>query len=108
VGAVGDDWRKFDELTEEQVRAAAESDPDARPLTARQLAQMKRISPVKRLRWKLRMSQQEFASTFGIALETLRNWELGRAAPDRTAQSYLRVIASEPDTVRRALAVPAS
>ena len=36
---------KFDAMTDEQVHKAALSDPDAKPLTKRQLAKMRRPSP---------------------------------------------------------------
>ena len=53
-----------------------------------------------------KLSQEEFAGAFHIPLGTLRDWEQGRKEPDAAARAYLRVIAREPETVRRALAVP--
>jgi hypothetical protein len=38
-----------------------------------------------------------------IPIGTLRDWEQDRNAPDKAAQAYLRVIAKDPDAVRRAL-----
>lgn len=37
-----------------------------------------------------------------IPIGTLRDWEQGRKEPDAAAKAYLRVIAREPDTVRKA------
>ena len=36
-------WEQIDSLTEEEIRAAAISDPDAQPLTDEQLARMKSV-----------------------------------------------------------------
>lgn len=101
------DWAAFDALTEEEVMARALSDPDAQPLTEAQLSRMRRIAYAKHVRFKLGLSQEEFARRFGIPLGTLRDWEQHRTEPDQAAQSYLKVIATDPDGVQRALAVAA-
>jgi DNA-binding transcriptional regulator YiaG len=59
---------------------------------------------VRSLRQNLGMSQREFASAFGLALTSVRNWEQGRSEPDASIQSYLAVIKNEPEMVIRALA----
>jgi putative transcriptional regulator len=41
------DWARVDAMTDEEVMAAALSDPDAQPLSPEQLAKMKRVSRVK-------------------------------------------------------------
>jgi hypothetical protein len=64
------DWTRFDAMTDEEVRKAALSDTDAQPLSRRQLAKMRRASPVKRLRWKLGLSPTEFAERFHIPVGT--------------------------------------
>jgi putative transcriptional regulator len=38
------DWSRADAMTDEQVHAAALSDPDAQPLTEKQVHQMKPVS----------------------------------------------------------------
>jgi hypothetical protein len=38
-----------------------------------------------------------------IPLGTLRDWEQGRAQPDRPTQAYLKIIACEPERVERLL-----
>jgi putative transcriptional regulator len=43
-------------MTEEEVLAAALSDPDAQPLDPEALAKMRRVSPVKVLRRRLGMT----------------------------------------------------
>jgi putative transcriptional regulator len=64
---------------------------------------MKRVPQAKVIRQALGMSQEEFAEHFGIPVGTLRDWEQGRAEPDQAARSYLKVIARNPDVVRKAL-----
>lgn len=90
-------------MTEEEIRAAALSDPDAQPLTEEQLKKMKRVAPVKRLRWGLGLTQEEFAARYHIPLGTLRDWEQRRTEPDQPTRAYLKVIAADPEGVRRAL-----
>jgi putative transcriptional regulator len=91
-------------MTDEEIQAAARSDPDNPPLTPAQLKRMRRISPAKHLRWKLGLSQAEFAKRFRIPLGTLRDWEQHRSEPDQAAQAYLKVIAADAGFVERALA----
>lgn len=82
------------------------SDPDNRPLTDDDLKRMKRTPQAKIIRRALKMTQEEFAAQFHIAIGTLRDWEQNRAEPDGAAKAYLKVIAREPDAVRRALENP--
>lgn len=58
---------------------------------------------VKAIRDGLGLTQEEFAVRFGLGLDTVQNWESGRRQPDRTARSYLTVIAREPRRVEEAL-----
>lgn len=62
------------------------------------------IYPVKpkEIRENLKMSQQEFASAYGIPLSTLRNWEQGRRKLDTTAIAYFRAIMKYPTEVMNA------
>ncbi|MBM3539025.1 MAG: helix-turn-helix domain-containing protein [Alphaproteobacteria bacterium] len=59
---------------------------------------------VKAVRKKLRLTQHEFAARFGFGYDALRDWESGRRQPERAARVLLRVIAYDPDVVRKALA----
>jgi putative transcriptional regulator len=102
--AVAIDWSGVDALSDEEIHKAALKDPDAQPLTRRQLARMQRITPVKRLRVELGLSQAEFAERFHIPVGTLRDWEQRRSEPDRAAQAYLKVIAADAEFVKRTLA----
>jgi putative transcriptional regulator len=42
------DWARVDAMTDDEVVAAAQSDPDAQPLTPEQLARMRRSRDVDR------------------------------------------------------------
>nr|WP_090202552.1 NadS family protein [Ectothiorhodospira magna] len=59
---------------------------------------------VKKIRAKVRMSQNEFASAFGISVSTLRHWERGDRTPHGPALVLLNIVAKEPEIVLRALA----
>ena len=54
---------------------------------------------VKDLRAKVGMSQNEFASAFGISVATLRHWERGDRSPQGPALVLLNVVAKEPQAV---------
>lgn len=97
------DWSRFDALTPAQRSAAALGDPDAQPVRADDLKRMPRVPQVKVIRRALKLSQEDFAAYFQIPIGTLRDWEQGRKEPDAAAKAYLRVIAREPNTVRKAL-----
>ena len=97
------DWSRVDAMTDEERHAAAMADPDARPMTDAEWARARRVPRVSIIRRAFRLSQEEFAARFHIPIGTLRDWEQGRKEPDAAAKAYLRVIASEPETVRKAL-----
>lgn len=97
------DWSAADAMTEERRHAAAMADPDAIPMTDEEWAKAPRVAQVKIIRRALKLSQEEFAASFHIPIGTLRDWEQGRKTPDAAARAYLRVIAREPDVVRKAL-----
>ena len=59
---------------------------------------------VKKVREQVGMSQNEFASAFGISVSTLRHWERGDRTPQGPALVLLNVVAKEPESVLRALA----
>src|SRR5213080_1032298 len=69
------------EMTDEEVHAAALSDPDAQPLTKEDFARMKRTPRAKIIRRALGLTQEEFSSRYHIPLGTLRDWEQGRTEP---------------------------
>lgn len=99
------DWAALDAMTEEEVLAAALSDPDAQPWPEGK--PMHRIARAKFIRFKLVLSQEDFASRYRIPLEALVAWERHEATPDAVALAYLDAIAGDPEGVARALAVTA-
>ena len=54
-------------------------------------------------REKLGLSQDEFATAFGVSVGTVRNWEQGRRTPEGPALVLLTVIEKAPRTVLRAI-----
>ncbi|HJD56172.1 MAG TPA: helix-turn-helix domain-containing protein [Rickettsia endosymbiont of Pyrocoelia pectoralis] len=52
---------------------------------------------------KLKLTQQQFATTFGVSVATLRNWEQGRRVPTGAAKLLLKIIEKEPNIVKRVL-----
>lgn len=98
------DWARVDAMTDEVVHAAAMGDPDARPSMPEDAAKARRVPHVKLLRRALGLTQEEFAARYRIPVGTLRDWEQGRTEPDQPARAYIKVIASDPDWVSRALA----
>ena len=97
------DWRRADAMTEAEIHAAALADPDAQPLTAERLANMRRTPQVRVIRRALGLSQEDFSARFHIPLGTLRDWEQGRKDPDAAARAYLVVIGRNPEAVSEAL-----
>ena len=90
-------------MTASAIVRAALADPDALPLSSIDLRRMKRTPQAKIIRRALGITQEEFAARYHIPLGTLRDWEQGRAYPDRPAQAYLKVIARDPERVQQAL-----
>jgi DNA-binding transcriptional regulator YiaG len=58
---------------------------------------------VKAVREGQLLSQPDFAHLYGLEVDTVRNWEQGRYAPDGPAKVLLSVIDSDPEAVIRAL-----
>ncbi len=100
------DWSRLDAMTDEERHAAAMADPDAQPITEEDIAsgRMPLVPQVWSIRRRLKLSQEEFAAQFRIPVGTVRDWEQRRKEPDAAAKAYLRVIALEPEMVRKALA----
>jgi putative transcriptional regulator len=90
-------------MTAEAIERAARADRDAQPLTETDLKRMKRTPQAKIIRRALELTQVEFAARYHIPLGTLRDWEQGRAEPDRPTRAYLTLIAREPNHVNRVL-----
>ena len=77
------DWSRLAGMTEDEIEAAALSDPDALPMTDEELAHMFRPRSLRALRRRLGLSQSEFAGRFHINLRTLARLGAGAAGPRR-------------------------
>ena len=97
------DWERLEAMTDEEAHQNALDDPDNPPRTTAELARMRRVPNPKTLRLGMRLTQEQFAKQFKIALGTLRDWEQGVRMPDSTASAYLRVIEKNPEAVMDAL-----
>jgi putative transcriptional regulator len=60
---------------------------------------------VRKIRRRLKLTQDEFAAKFGLSAATVREWEQNRRRPEGAARVLLRGIEREPEAVSRALAV---
>jgi putative transcriptional regulator len=98
------DWARLAAMTEEEIEANALADPDNPPLTDEELARMRVFPHPRRIRERLKLTQEQFAERFEIPLGTLRDWEQGVCYPDRAARTLLRVIEQDPEAVVDALA----
>jgi putative transcriptional regulator len=103
-GMTPEDWARQDAMTDEEITAAALSDPDNQPLTDEQLARFRRPALVKRIRQKLRIGRETFSDAYGIPLDTLIAWERHEAEPSAAELAYLKLIEREPE---RSKLVPA-
>jgi len=54
---------------------------------------------VKSVRLQTKLTQNEFAATFGISVSTLRHWERGDRKPQGPALVLLNLVKKSPDTV---------
>ncbi len=97
------DRARLDAMTDAEVTEAALSDPDAQPLSDEQLANMVRVPDLKKLRARLGMTQEQFASAYHLPLGTVREWEQHRRFPDTPARVLLTAIERDPETVLRLL-----
>ncbi len=97
------DWARVDALSEEEVTRVARSDPDAHPLSRKQLEELERIPDVRAIRRRLGLSQAKFARRFRLSVATLRDWEQGRYEPDRASRTLLQLIQKIPKQVELAL-----
>jgi putative transcriptional regulator len=68
-------------------------------VTKAELAKLRRVPTVKRLRWELGLTREAFAERYGIPLGTLRDWEQGR--PERDATTYPKGIKADPKKIAK-------
>ena len=58
--------------------------------------QLAPVSQVKRLRWALALTQEEFSTRYGVPLDLLLAWEKGDMCPDASATAFLTAIEADP------------
>lgn len=99
----GTNWEAVNAITDEEIRAAALSDPDTVPVPVYDTPGLIPQVNVKKLRERLGLTQEEFAATYRIPVGTLRDWEQCRKNPDAPARAYLMVISRKPEAVAEML-----
>jgi putative transcriptional regulator len=103
-------WKRVAATTDREIAKQIAAGPDTAPIfSARELSRAKRVVPapaaedVRTIRRRLGLTQAQFAARYGFSVETIRNYEQGHRRPAGPARVLLKVIASEPDAVTRAL-----
>ncbi len=91
-------------MTDADIIAAAESDPDNRPMTDAEWARGRTRWLARKAREASGLSQAKFAEAFHLKVKTVQSWESGRRVADEPARAYLEVIMREPALVRATLA----
>ncbi|HLI12675.1 MAG TPA: helix-turn-helix domain-containing protein [Alphaproteobacteria bacterium] len=106
------DWRKIDAMTDEDIARQIAANPDTAPdLTDGRVKVLWRVKSVRLaprhkirlVRRAVRMSQSQFAKAYGLSLRSLQNWEQGTRQPDEATMALIKLIAYEPERVRRIL-----
>jgi putative transcriptional regulator len=59
---------------------------------------------VRAIRKRLALTRVEFANRFGFSPAAVKEWEIGRRTPERSARVLLKIVHHEPEAVTRALA----
>lgn len=54
---------------------------------------------VRQLRALTKLTRARFAERYGLDTRTLEQWEQGRRRPDKSSETYLRLIEKAPDQV---------
>lgn len=103
----GTDWEAVAAMTDDDIHAAALADPDAQPLPPDGKG-LRHLVNVRKLRLRLGMTQDAFATAYRIPVGTLRDWEQRRKNPDATARAYLELIDADPAGVAATLAARAA
>ena len=90
---------RLDAMTDEEITAAAESDPDNPPLTEEELQIIDDAMFVRDVRKSTGLSQVRFADAYRINAARLRDLEQGRSRPDSALRAYLTLIVRRPDVL---------
>ncbi len=84
--------------------AADPADPEDRAASVAGLERAQVGRRIRQLRNRLGLSQSGFADRYGIPVANIRQYEIGRNLPPPAVQSYLKVIAADPEGAAAALA----
>lgn len=90
---------RLDALTDEEITAAALSDPDNPPLTEEELQHIEDVWFLRDVRKATGLSQAKFAEAYHINLGRLRDLEQGRTRADSALMAYYKIIARQPQMV---------
>jgi putative transcriptional regulator len=83
------DWSRADATSEAEIAAQiAEDEAEAMRDAA---------AYARRVRRKVGLSQAAFARRIGVPVDTVRNWEQGKRAPQGPARALLRIIDRAPE-----------
>ena len=94
-------------MVNEETMIAIPADPNDSEDRAVSVAGLKRAHMGRRfriLRHRLGVTQEQFATTYGIPIHSLRQYEMARYMPPPATRAYLKVIEAEPEVVARAVA----
>lgn len=58
------------------------------------------LSPASEARFKVGMSQVEFARLLGVSVRTLQDWEQGRREPSGAAKALIAIAERRPEVLR--------
>ena len=89
------DWSRVDATTEEEIAAQIAQDEAEAMRDAAAYA--------RRVRRRVGLSQVAFARRIGVPVDTVRNWEQGKRAPQGPARALLRIIDRAPELALSAL-----
>jgi putative transcriptional regulator len=87
-----------------QIAADPDTAPDLTDVPPGDFTVRRRFPEARALRKRLGLTQEQFATRFGLNIWTLRDWENHRREPDGPAQTLLKVIDRDPEAVRLAVA----
>jgi putative transcriptional regulator len=94
------DWVRVDRMIDDEIEAAARSDPDAQPMSDEELAACIPHAQLRVLRDRLGLTRQKFARRFGIDVRTVRRWEETHDKPRGPTPTYVRVIGAVLDALQ--------
>lgn len=57
-------------------------------------------TPVAQLRYRMKLTQPEFAALLNVSVRTLQEWEQGRREPRGPARALLKIASQRPDVLR--------